>query len=640
MKTFPAQIPVPLTVLAALLLPVGIAFIAAGCGGGGSGGGNPGSGVPVVVAPTTAAPTVATPTARATVSIEWPARSEDTRLVPIASNSVRVTITNATGFRVSQVIARPATGAAFDNLPPGALTVTATAHADATGDAQPPQASGTQIAQAVAEQTFALNLTMNSTIDRLALTQSASGVGVGQTATFAASALDAAGNLILTGATTWRWGISPASVAAVVPGGASLTVTGTAPGTASVTVTETESGKTATLPLTVSAAPSPTPSPLPTPTPTPTATPIPSPTPTATPDPFAGVREYTNIDVNNLPDYANPAFPAHYDNAVRKQDNTPVDNPVTDRGATLGRVLFFDKRLSINDTTACSSCHQQSNGFVDPARFSRGFNGTAFTDAHSMRLANLRFYAGRAMFWDKRAASVEAQATQPIQNEVEMGFDAAHGGFGAVTAKMGTLPYYPELFRWVYGDPAITEDRIQRALAQYERSIVSVNSRFDTEFARVFNPALPQRGLETRFPGYTAQEERGKVLFTTGPGQGGAGCNSCHQAPTFALAPTSLSNGLDAGESRIFKSPSLKNVALTGPYMHDGRFATLEQAVDHYIRGVQNGPALDNRLKNPQGQPQRLPLTVADRDALVAFLRTLNDGTLTADPKFTNPLVK
>jgi cytochrome c peroxidase len=303
-------------------------------------------------------------------------------------------------------------------------------------------------------------------------------------------------------------------------------------------------------------------------------------------------------------------------------------------------VLFHDKRLSINNTTACSSCHQQSNGFVDPNRFSVGFSGSAFTDAHSMRLGNIRFYAGNTMFWDKRAASVEAQATQPIRNGVEMGFDDAHGGFGAVTAKMATLPYYPELFRWVYGDPAITEDRIQRALAQFERSMVSVNSKFDTEFARVYNPTAPQRGLGAPFTGYTAQEERGKHSSSPDRHRAGRGCNACHSAPTFALAPNSLSNGLDAGETKIFKSPSLKNVAFTGPYMHDGRFQTLEQVVDHYARGIQNGPALDNRLKTPQGQPLRLNLTVADRDALVAFLRTLNDSTLTSDTKFSNPLVK
>jgi cytochrome c peroxidase len=181
---------------------------------------------------------------------------------------------------------------------------------------------------------------------------------------------------------------------------------------------------------------------------------------------------------------------------------------------------------------------------------------------------------------------------------------------------------------------------VQKALAQFERSMVSVNSRFDTGFAQVFNPAAPGAGVGAPFPNYTPQEERGKQLFLQPPAQGGAGCAGCHTIPTFALAANSRSNGLDAGETRIFKSPSLKNIGVTGPYMHDGRFQTLEQVVDHYIGGIQNGPALDNRLKTPQGQPLRLNLTTADRDAIVAFMKTLTDNVLINDPKFTNPFRK
>jgi cytochrome c peroxidase len=112
---------------------------------------------------------------------------------------------------------------------------------------------------------------------------------------------------------------------------------------------------------------------------------------------------------------------------------------------------------------------------------------------------------------------------------------------------------------------------------------------------------------------------------------------SCHQMPTLALDPNSRSNGLDAGETITFKSPALKNLLRGAPYMHDGRFSTLGQVVDHYIGGVQNGPALDNRLKNGNNQPLRLQLTGEDRDALIAFLRTLEDDSLSQDPKFGNP---
>lgn len=596
----------------------GVAFIAmvtvlAGCGGGGSS------------SSLTPALTASAATGRALFTVVWPAPST-TRLVPVASASIRVEILRGNTVLATQLVARPDAGGSatltFPNLPVETLTARATAYptVDGTGTAQ---ATGNVPIVIQAGQAVNFTLTMASTIDHLDVAAPSAVLAVGQQEDLTATARDAAGNagnVVLTSPDKLQWSSSNSSVATV---SASGIVTAIAPGGATITVTDQESGKSTSVTFTVSAVPTPTPTPVPTPTPT--------------PDPFAAIRQFLTIDPNNPSNYANPTFPVHYDAGVLARDNTPGDNPTTNRGATLGRVLFFDRRLSINDTVSCASCHQPPNGMTDSRRFSAGFSGADFTSAHSMRLGNIRFYAGRSMFWDKRAATVEAQATQPIQNSVEMGFDAAHGGFAAVISKMETLPYYPELFRWVYGDPSITEDRVQRALAQFERSMVSVNSRFDTEFARVYDPADPQRGVGRPFPGYTAQEARGKDLFVRPPAQGGAGCVGCHQAPTFALDPNSRSNGLDAGENRIFKSPSLKNVALTGPYMHDGRFQTLEQVVDHYISGVQGGPALDNRLRTPGGQPLRLPLTQADRDALVAFMRTLNDNVLTSDPKFSNP---
>jgi cytochrome c peroxidase len=323
---------------------------------------------------------------------------------------------------------------------------------------------------------------------------------------------------------------------------------------------------------------------------------------------------------------------------VRALDNNPLtSNPLTDRGATLGRVLFHDKRLSINNTVSCATCHTGAVGFTDAARLSLGFNGVDRTAAHSMRLGNARFYQAGSAFWDRRAPSLEAQSTQPNQNEVEMGFDAAHGGIAALITRMRSLAYYPELFTFAFGDPEITELRIQRAIAQYVRSIVSIDSRFDQAFAQAYNPQLPDQGVNAPFPSFSPQENRGKQLFFQPPQQGGGGCAACHLAPTFALSAGSRSNGLDAGETRVFKSPSLKNVSVSGPYMHDGRFATLEQVIGHYVRGVQNGPALDNRLRDQNGQPLRLNFSAADEAALVAFLATLTDNTVRADPKFSDP---
>jgi cytochrome c peroxidase len=352
---------------------------------------------------------------------------------------------------------------------------------------------------------------------------------------------------------------------------------------------------------------------------------------------FPGVQAALNLDLDRLPDYASPPWPVHYDVVTTATDNSPATNPITDRGATLGRVLFYDRQLSLTNTVSCASCHQQGTGFTDEARFSLGFDGTGQTTAHAMRLLNARFYGPGQAFWDRRARSLEAQSTEPIQHPVEMGFDPAHGGLDALIRKMQALPYYPELFSFVYGDVAITENRIQLALAQYVRSLVSTASRFDQAYAQVFNPQLPDRGLNQAFPGFTAQENRGKQLFLQPPPQGGAGCAGCHVPPTFALAGNSRSNGLDADETRVFKSPSLKSVAVTGPYMHDGRFASLAAVVEHYVNGVQDGPALDNRLRGPGGAPQRLPLSETDRAALVAFMRTLTDDAVAADPKFSDP---
>ena len=371
----------------------------------------------------------------------------------------------------------------------------------------------------------------------------------------------------------------------------------------------------------------------------PTPAPAPAPTPTPTPATSAGLADFTTLDLAALANYASPTLPAYYDPTVAADDNTPAGNAITDRIATLGRVLFYDKRLSTNDTTSCASCHQQANGFTDPRRFSTGVSGAAFTTAHAMRLGNIRYYRPGSMFWDKRAASVEAQATQPIQNAIEMGWDSAAGGIPALITKMNATTYYPDLFTFAFGTSTITEARIQQALAQFERAMVSTGSKWDTGYAAVFSATAPNRNLNADLANFTAQENRGKTLFMTGPGAGGAGCAACHVPPTYTLAPNSQSNGLDAGETIVFKSPSLKSVAITGQYMHDGRLATLADVVEHYNSGVQNGPALDNRLKQG-GAPQRLNLSTADKAALVAFLQTLTDTSLAADPKFSNPFKK
>jgi cytochrome c peroxidase len=254
-------------------------------------------------------------------------------------------------------------------------------------------------------------------------------------------------------------------------------------------------------------------------------------------------------------------------------------------------------------------------------------------------LVNARFNENGRFFWDRRAATLEAQSTQPIQDPGEMGFDAAHGGIAAALARLRERPYYAPLFRMAFGDSVITEDRVQRALAQYVRSIVSTTSRWDLAAAPVFTVNNPQGSLNGPFPTLTPEENQGKQLFQ------GSGCASCHVPPSFSLNANSRSNGLDAGETRVFRSPSLKQVGRSGRFMHDGRFATLEQVIDFYKEGIQAGPALDNRLMAPplvpngppSGIPRRFGFTAAQKAVLVAFLRTLTDEALAADPRFSDP---
>ncbi|GAB4248312.1 MAG: cytochrome c peroxidase [Saprospiraceae bacterium] len=351
------------------------------------------------------------------------------------------------------------------------------------------------------------------------------------------------------------------------------------------------------------------------------------------------ISQYLDIDLENLDNYANPDYSVHYDENILQNDNAPSINKVTDAGATLGRVLFYDVYLSLNNTVACASCHKQELGFTDDRKLSLGFLGGE-TGRHSMRLANANFYTGERMFWDKRALDIEDQSTMPIKDHVEMGFDDSAGGIDSLLRKLSQLEYYPILFKEAFGTEIITENGIKMALAQFIRSMVSTGSKFDEGFAQAYNPAPPGRGINQPFPNFTQEENMGKQLYFTPRPQGGAGCAGCHNGTTFALAANSQNNGLDADETIIFKSPSLKNIAVTGPYMHDGRFATLEEVVEHYNSGIQMGPTLDNRLQvqTPNGQqPLRLNLSQPEKDALVAFLKTLTDEALLGDEKFSDP---
>ncbi|AWA30205.1 cytochrome-c peroxidase [Flavobacterium magnum] len=364
-------------------------------------------------------------------------------------------------------------------------------------------------------------------------------------------------------------------------------------------------------------------------------------------DPYANITATfgDNVNPDNLLNYANQSIPAYI-----TKDNTQ-GNPITDKGATLGRVLFYDKKLSANNTVSCASCHVQANAFGDSNVASSGINGG--TSRHAMRLVNSRFSVERKFFWDERAATLELQTTQPIQNHIEMGFSGTAGdeNLGGLISKLQQTPYYQELFTFVYGDATVTEARIQNALAQFIRSIQSFDSKYDAGRATAANDGQP-------FANFTMQENQGKNLFLAPPQfdpsgvrtGGGLGCAGCHASPEFDIAPNSGNNGLigSLGNPTVLdltntRAPSLRNLlkpngTVNGPFMHTGELATLEDVVAHYNLIVLN-PAntnLDPKLR-PGGMPQNLNVTVQERDALIAFLKTLTGSDVYTNAKWSNP---
>jgi cytochrome c peroxidase len=331
--------------------------------------------------------------------------------------------------------------------------------------------------------------------------------------------------------------------------------------------------------------------------------------------------------------YAAPVLPASFSvNPILAEDNTPATNVTTDAGATLGRVLFYDKRLSTNQTISCASCHQQAYAFSDPRQFSVGYNGSNGT-RNAMGLSNARWYQRKHFFWDERAATLEDQTLMPIQNPIEMGMT-----LDVLTNRLAAEPFYTNLFTAAFGSPAVTTNRVSFALAQFVRSIVSVNSRYDI-------------GVTNNFANFTAQENLGRQLFFGQTGNPAPPCAVCHATDNFVPTTTLNNNGLEfpyvdlgvggitgvAAQDGLFKVPSLRNIALTAPYMHDGRFTNLAQVVEFYNSGVVSNANLSPPLRAPGGAPLRLNLTTAQKAALVAFLNTLTDTNLVSDAKLSDP---
>lgn len=354
---------------------------------------------------------------------------------------------------------------------------------------------------------------------------------------------------------------------------------------------------------------------------------------------FAG-----RINLNKLDNYANQTIPAYI---TRYNPASSISNAK----ATLGRVLFYDKQLSINNSVSCASCHKQTFAFGDTAISSKGVDGGT-TPRHSMRLINARFGMETKFFWDERAISLENQTTQPIQNHVEMGFSGQAGRptMSTLLTKLQGLDYYNELFRFAYGDATISEVRLQECLSQFVRSIQSFDSKYDAGRAMV--PADNQP-----FPNFSAQENQGKALFIAPPVfdansiriGGGLGCQGCHAAPEFDIDPNSGNNGIigilnaPGIDINITRAPSLRDLLNVNgipntPMMHTGSFATLQNVIGHYgrINVAPGNTRLDPRLR-PNGIGQQLNLNATEVQAVIAFIKTLTGSAVYSDSKWSDP---
>jgi cytochrome c peroxidase len=302
----------------------------------------------------------------------------------------------------------------------------------------------------------------------------------------------------------------------------------------------------------------------------------------------------------------------------------PVNNPTTVEGVALGRKLFYETRLSGDNTQSCGSCHNQAFAFSDHGRqFSVGIDQQQ-GNMNAMAIMNLAW--ANEFFWDGRSFGIENQAREPVKNPIEK-----HETWENAIAKLKATTEYPRLFKAAFGTSTITEELAVNAIAQFERTMVVGNSAYDKFF----------RGEPNNF---SQAAFRGKEIFFTERGD----CFHCHTEDLMSDYDYH-NNGLDnvftadnigragvtgrSSDTGKFKTPGLRNVEFTGPYMHDGRFATLEEVVEHYNSGIKRSPTLDPKIKKPEG----LFLTEQEKSDLVAFLKSLSDMEFMNNPAFSDP---
>ncbi len=311
----------------------------------------------------------------------------------------------------------------------------------------------------------------------------------------------------------------------------------------------------------------------------------------------------------------------------------PSDNPLTEDGIALGRFLFYDPILSGNEKMACADCHLPKGGFTDNLAVSTGVDGITGLRS-SMSLINSGYFT-KGLFWDGRIQTLEEQALLPVEDVIEL-----HNEWENVEEKLRAHNDYPARFRKAFGintTEGITKELAVKAIAQFERSLVSANSKYDQVI----------RGEAF----FEDDELTGFELFFDEPNElPDAECGHCHNAPLFTVnqyfnngidSVASLEDFKDKGLGAItnnlfdngkFRAPSLRNIALTAPYMHDGRFETLEEVIDHYNEGAHFADNID-----PLIMTKGLGLSAQHKKDLIAFLHTLTDTSFVNNPAYQNP---
>jgi cytochrome c peroxidase len=309
----------------------------------------------------------------------------------------------------------------------------------------------------------------------------------------------------------------------------------------------------------------------------------------------------------------------------------PPDNPMTEEGVELGRKLFFEERLSADNTQSCASCHIPSASFSDTTAYSKGIDGFD-GNRNAMAIINLGWM--NKLFWDGRATGLEAQVFGPVVNPVEM-----HDTWPNVASKLQADVLYPALFEQVFGTAVIDSVLVSKAISQFMRTLIAGNSPFD-------------KYLQTGSSGWNATDElaayEGFAIFLD---ETKGDCFHCHGDAFNPLWTDNLfhNNGLDATfsdnglgavtgnsfDNGKFKTPTLRNLVFTAPYMHDGRFATLQEVINHYSEGLVNSPTIDPLMKHViTGGSQMNP---GDKYKLFMFLVSLSDSSFVTNPAFQDP---